>query len=77
MNRATNNNDTENKLNPAVHFLVTHEDGKKTRLSYDLLYQTKESITELSNAFAKLNEMDPSFTAWFTMGKLGNTDNEV
>lgn len=77
MNRATNNNNMENKQNPAVHFLVTHEDGKKTRLSYDLLYQTKESITELGNAFAKLNEMDPSFTAWFTMGKLGNTDNEV
>lgn len=77
MNRATNNNDMKNELNPAVHFLVTHEDGKKTRLSYDLLYQTKESITELGNAFAKLNEMDSSFTAWFTMGKFGNTDNEV
>ena len=77
MNCETNNNNMENKLNPAMHFLVTHEDGKKTRLSYDLLYQTKESITELGNAFAKLNEMDPSITVWFTMGKFGNTDNEV
>lgn len=67
----------ENTQNPAIHILVNHEDGHKTRLSYDLLYQTKEGITELCNFFTKLNEMDSSITAWFTMGKFENTENEL
>lgn len=67
----------ENTQNPAIHFLVEHENGHKTRLSYDLIHQTKESIKEFGNALTELNKHDPSVTAWFTMGKFGNTDNEV
>lgn len=67
----------ENIQNPAIHFLVEHENGRKTRFSHDLIHQTKESIEEFGNALIELNKRDPSVTAWFTMGKFGNTENEL
>lgn len=69
----------KNDLPPMLHILVKTDDGKKDLFTYELKHNlhTRKSLDDFANAFAAWSEHNPNVAAWFTLGELQYTDNEV